>query len=225
MPIVIGADVCKGGWVFVQLQNGAFATAAIYPNFANGVAQCANAAVIAVDIPIGYPAQPALERAADNEARDIVGPRRASVFPALHPAVLGAPNAPAAHNIWLALAGCRVPPLSLSLAPKIREVYAVAAQDPRVYEVHPEVSFRALAGNPLSPKKQWNGHVERRTLLQQAGIIIPGYLGAAGTAGPDDVLDAAVAAWSASRIHAGVANSLPNPPELDANGRQVAIWY
>ena len=27
MTVVIGVDVCKGGWVFVRLQNGTFADA------------------------------------------------------------------------------------------------------------------------------------------------------------------------------------------------------
>ena len=188
--------------------------------------------VIAVDIPIGYPAPPALERAADNAARDMVGERRSSVFTALHPKVLWAPNNAAAHDKWFELTGHRVNPLSLSLAPKIREVEAVATQNPRVYEVHPEVSFRALADRSrafadrsLAANSQWNGHTKRRALLAEAGIVIPDHLEQAGSAGPDDVLDATVAAWSAGRIDAGVANSLPNPPELDANGRQVAIWY
>jgi predicted RNase H-like nuclease len=38
------------------------------------------------------------------------------------------------------------------------------------------------------------------------------------------VVDAAVVAWSARRIAAGTASSLPDPPE-DSDGRAVAIWY
>ena len=55
--------------------------------------------------------------------------------------------------------------------------------------------------------------------------MIPDDLGHAGTAGADDILDAAVAAWSASRIAAGNAISLPDPPQFDTNNRKVAIWY
>ena len=87
MPVVVGADGCRKGWVFVRLENGACASAAIYPDFATGVATSGDATVIAVDIPIAYPAPPALERAADNAARDMVGQRRGSVFTALHPFV------------------------------------------------------------------------------------------------------------------------------------------
>ena len=77
----------------------------------------------------------------------------------------------------------------------------MAARDNRVYEVHPEVSFVALAGQHLEvSKKQWNGHNARRALLAAHGILIPDDLGNTGTVGADDVLDAAAAAWSAHRI-------------------------
>ena len=115
---------------------------------------------------------------------------------------------------------------SFALKPKINEVADVAARDNRVYEVHPEVSFMALAGQHLEvSKKQWNGHNARRALLAAHGIVIPDDLGNTGTVGADDVLDAAAAAWSAHRITEGQAISLPVPPEYDSGGRMVAIWY
>ena len=54
----------------------------------------------------------------------------------------------------------------------------------------------------------------RRTLLARHGIQLPDHLGDAGEAGPDDVLDAAAAAWSAQRIATGHASRLPTqaPP-------------
>ena len=39
----------------------------------------------------------------------------------------------------------------------------------------------------------------------------------------DDVVDAAIVAWSARRIARGEARPLPDPPEV-AHGRPVAIW-
>jgi predicted RNase H-like nuclease len=38
------------------------------------------------------------------------------------------------------------------------------------------------------------------------------------------VLDAAAAAWTAHRISEGLAQSLPEPPEL-VEGYPVAIWF
>ena len=87
MEVVIGADVCKGRWVFVRLENAAFAGAQVYEDFAAGVQEAHDAAAIGVDIPIGYPAPPADHRAADGLARDLVAPLTSSVFTIPHPGV------------------------------------------------------------------------------------------------------------------------------------------
>jgi predicted RNase H-like nuclease len=92
--------------------------------------------------------------------------------------------------------------------------------------VHPEVSFAELLGAPArATKKSWAGMLERRAILAKAGIALEHTSEAASRrAGVDDMLDAGAAAWSALRLLAGTARSLPDPPELDAHGRPVAIW-
>ena len=112
-----------------------------------------------------------------------------------------------------------------ALGPRIVHVTNLASVDPRVYEVHPEVSFRAMnEGQRLQyRKKSAGGALERVELLRRQGIELT-ELGAAASAPLDDVLDAAAAAWSANRILAGSARTLPDPPELVA-GVPVAIWY
>ena len=83
-----------------------------------------------------------------------------------------------------------------------------------------------MNGGPLSWSKAcWNGLHERQGLLLAEGIEIPGYLDMAGAAEPDDVLDAAAAAWSAHRVATGQAKTLPETPLNDGGGRPVAIWY
>ena len=225
MQVVIGVDGCKRGWVFVRLENGAFAGAVIYEDFAAGVAESGDAEVIGVDIPIGYPAPPALERTVDGAARGMVSPLTSTVFPAPHPGVFGAPDWKNAHALSCELTGKGLSKQSFNLVPKILEVNDIARRDKRVYEVHPEVSFRALAGHPLASKKNWSGHAERRALLAAAGMVIPDTLGDTGDTAADDIPDAAVAAWSARRIAAGEAISLPTPPDHDDHGRPIAIWY
>ena len=223
--IVLGVDAYKGGWVFVRLENDAFASAKIYASFAVGVGASNDAAVIGVDMPIGFPAALPQGRKADGLARTFVRPLTSTVFPAPHPCVHQAVNWEIANRLSHQQTGNGLSKQSFALIPKILEVQAVAADDDRIYEVHPEVSFRELAGHPLVSKKRWNGHRQRHALLVRAGIVIPDDLGDAGTAAADDILDAAVAAWSASRIARDVASPMPNPPEHDANGRRVAIWY
>ena len=61
----------------------------------------------------------------------------------------------------------------------------------------------------------------RRAALAGAGIVLPDDLGAGGNVPPDDVLDAAGAAWSAGRIASGSAESLP----AHVDERIGPIWY
>ena len=211
MEVVIGADVCKGSWLFVRIENGAFAGAQMYEDFAAGVQEARDAAAIGVDIPIGYPAPPATYRAADGLARAMVRPLTSTVFPTPHPGVLRAPDRETANALSVEITGKGLSSQSFYMIPKILEVDPIAMDDLRIFEIHPEVSFRALADHPLASKHTWNGHNERRTLLACAGIMIPDELEDARSAAPDDILDAAVAAWSARRFAARRAVPLHTP--------------
>lgn len=74
-------------------------------------------------------------------------------------------------------------------------------------------------------KKTWNGQIARRALLARAGIVLPDNMAGAGNIPPDDILDAGAVAWSAARIAAGRASSLPHPPQAGAGGAEIAIWF
>jgi predicted RNase H-like nuclease len=88
--------------------------------------------------------------------------------------------------------------------------------------VHPEVSFAAMLRRPLRySKRTWDGFKERSRILRAAGLEIPDRLQGLGRASVDDVLDAIAAAWSATRIAAGSAQTLPADP---AEG-EPRIWY
>ena len=117
---------------------------------------------------------------------------------------------------------------SYGLRAKLLQVDAwLQTTDLDVREVHPELSFTAMAGRALyASKKTWAGFAERRTVLETVGFVIADDLGEAGRrAGYDDVLDPAAAAWTALRIVAGKAITLPATPEVDERtGRSIAIW-
>lgn len=183
----------------------------------------ADASVIGVDIPIGPP--DAGERAADALARARIGPRRSSVFSTPPRAALEADDYQTALDITRDAWGKGISKQAYGLRHRILDVGQVARTDSRIFEVHPEVSFREMNGRPLDySKKTWNGQVLRRRLLRDVGIDIPEEPLEAGNVPVDDILDAAAAAWSAHRIAMGVAVSLPDPPER-FGGREVAIWY
>jgi len=221
---IVGVDACPTGWVGVILDGGS--TRAIWAATIDELAvQAGGRAVLAIDIPIGLPEHGV--RAADGAARKAAGPRGAAVFTTPVRAALEASTFKEANAVSRDLAGSGLSQQSYGLRTKILEVdrwLNTVACDVR--EVHPEVSFAVMAGEPLATKKKsWAGACERRRLLADAGIVLDDDLGVAGIkAGYDDVLDAAVAAWTAQRIVAGTAISLPSPPEVDSAGRLVAIW-
>ncbi len=179
--------------------------------------------VIGVDIPIGHVAGGV--RRADVEARRFVGPRRAaSVFAAPPASALGAASYADANEALGAAGVARMSRQAWALVPKMAEAAEVASTDDRVREIHPEVSFTELTGAPLVwSKKTWNGLLARRRALDAAGITLPDEIDDIDGVVADDVVDAAVVAWSARRVANGTAVSLPDPPE-QGDGRLVAIW-
>jgi predicted RNase H-like nuclease len=224
VPYALGVDAYKGGWVALALGNGSVEGCQLYGRISELIGDHPEAGVIAVDIPIGLPEKG--PRQADVEARWFVGPRRSSVFPTPSRAVLEASTYDEALALAQSLGGRGISRQSFALAPKILEVDAAASADERIVEVHPEVSFRAMADQPIAfPKKSWNGLLLRRRLLEANGVLLPDDLAEGGLAPADDVLDAAAAAWTANRLAKGKAKALPDPPEERPGGGTVTIWY
>jgi predicted RNase H-like nuclease len=223
---VLGVDACQAGWVGLTLhgdETQGFLASTI-SDLVDQAAADGPLDAVAIDIPIGLPDEG--RRQADVLARAAVGPRRSSVFmtPVL-PALLAA-NHTAAVAINRELAGEGVSQQAFGLRTKLLQVERwVTETDHQVVEVHPEVSFAFLAGAPLTTRKlTWAGALRRKRLLATAGIRLSGDLGGAGAAGVDDVLDAAVAAWTARRLARGLAISMPDPPEKFSDGLPCAIW-
>jgi predicted RNase H-like nuclease len=214
MVRVLGVDAAGKNWVAVASDLRAYADPTLL-----GLLEAADAdgtvEVVGIDIPIGLP-DGASPRLADTLARAAVGPRWRSVFMTPPRAVLTAPTYGAASLEAYQAMGKGISQQAWALAPRILEVdQVVRSVDRRIVEVHPELSFRTLAGRHLpAPKSTWAGLEDRRRLLADAGFVLAADLGRPGlVAGPDDVLDAAVACWTAQRVAGGVAVRYPDPPE------------
>lgn len=218
---VLGIDVWRGRWLAASLGHGRRPGFSVWSSLAECVAAHREAVAVAVDIPIGMPDEG--RRRADEAARSALGPRRSSLFPCPPRAVLDIPDYHEALALARSRFGFGISRQSHALRARILEADGVA--DPRVFEGHPELSFATIAGRPLPrSKKSWDGQMERRRLLAREGIDVPDALGGpAGGAPADDVLDAAVLAWTARRIGRGEAVPVPDPPEW-IGGRRVAIW-
>jgi predicted RNase H-like nuclease len=207
---VAGADGCRGGWVAVVLEDGRFSSARVVRSIGEVLVD-GELDVVAVDMPIGLAVEP--PRPADSAAKKFLAPYGSRVFYAPSLAAVATETFAEARALQASLSA-----QAYALAAKIREVEE--ARDERVIEVHPEVSFAALAGAPVAASKRtWNGLHERLALLSGAGIELPPRLD--GEAAPDDVVDAAVAAWSAVRYARDAAEPLPE----GHRNRIGAIWY
>jgi predicted RNase H-like nuclease len=206
---VAGVDGTKGGWVAIELEDGEFAADRLIA-LESDFHELARVEVIAVDIPIGFG-----PRQADGAARRFLGSGASSVFITPSEEILRRPFR----------SGLGVSAQAYALGGRIIRITELARRDRRFHEVHPEVSFQAMNdGHALGYRKKCaGGAFARLDLLAREGIVLDGVEHAAN-APLHDVVDAAAAAWTAHRIAAGVAESLPDPPEA-GHERELAIWY
>jgi predicted RNase H-like nuclease len=221
---IVGVDGTKGGWVAVELHNERFASAAFAATFADVLKSYPDADAIAVDIPIGLLDRGA--RTADKAARQFLrGRLGSSVFSTPPRPVVYSSCWSEALELSKELQGVGISKQAYNLFARIREL-DVYIGDPRIIEIHPEVSFALLGGRVLNASKStWSGMTQRREILRASGgIELPNDLGDAGKAGTDDVLDAAVAAWSGIRFAERRSIRFPNDSEqFDSSGRLIAI--
>ncbi|KAA0250334.1 MAG: DUF429 domain-containing protein [Acidobacteria bacterium] len=217
---VAGIDGTSSGWLAVVLMDGAGPEIRTFADFEAALKSLGGVDFIGIDIPIGLP--DAGRRQADTLARGRLKGRASTVFTVPTRRVIEASDYDTARR--LAAPGQMPSRQVFGIRDKILQVNDSQLLDARVFEVHPEVSFSEMAGGTLPSKKSWNGLWRRIDLLAAQGIVLPKTLEEAAGGHPDDVLDAAAAAWTALRKAAGRATPLPDPPQR-LRGRDVAIWY
>lgn len=228
--IAVGLDGCPQGWAVVALDAGGGVELRAAERVTDVTARYPDA-LLAIDIPVGLTDEPVRE--ADAAARRALGGAASSVFNAPPRTVVdevrdGTLSSHAAASArGRALTGKGLSAQTWRITPKVAEVdaFAEAATQP-VLEVHPEVSFRALAGDDrLARKRTYRGVLDRLALLDGVGLRVPTSAPAAWTLQADDVLDAAVAAWTAFGKAVGepLRSFPPEPRHLD-RGVPVAIW-
>lgn len=224
MTRVLGIDGCSTGWAGIAWDGrgvqGLFARRLV-----DLLADAGDVAAVVLDMPIGLPDRGV--RQADVLAKKALGAKASSIFLTSTRAALAGTTQAEAQALNRAHGGGGVTAQAFGLHAKIAEVdVAVRAAGARVVEGHPELSFAALAGAPvLEPKRSWAGSAVRRRLLAGQGIDLDVDLGEVGRkAAVDDVVDAAVLAWTAARVARGEAVSRPDPPEVASDGWPAAIW-
>jgi len=179
-----------------------------------------------LDIPIGLPLRGA--RACDQEARRLLGwPRLTCVFPAPLRPMLTATSYQQAQDIRRQIDGKGCSRQAFGILAKVREVDEVLARGDaqKLYESHPELAFRELAGAVLGSKHTVEGRSHRRRLLltefSEVAKVNP------RRPSSQDALDAYACLWTARRIAAGMASWVPSHvDEIDPDLRiPMRIWF
>jgi predicted RNase H-like nuclease len=194
-----------------------------------------DAAIVAVDMPIGIPERSG--RAVEGEVRRLLGQRQSSVFSVPSRAAVACADYREACRANQANSDPprKVAKQSFHLFPKMREIDALMTPElqSRVFEVHPELAFWAMNGaSPLPLPKKVKGRPHepgldlRRGLIARAGFPLAALSGPkhrAADVGADDLLDACACAWSAGRLAQGKALRFPADPPRDAKGLRMEI--
>ena len=231
MDAFLGVDISAGRWAGVLLGDRSDRTL-VADDIAALVAEAGRPNAIAIDVPIGPPVSGV--RACDAAARAVLGGRGSTLFTT---PTLGALEVARRHGFAVtgyeeageanrAAQGQGLSRQAYGLAAKILDVHdwlAAGGNDGiPVVECHPELSFAHLL-NPRDPaplpfgKRTWEGTRRRMKMLHGAGIDVQYMRDETGQIGADDLLDAAVCAWTARRFFAGNAARFPVAGE-------PAIW-
>lgn len=180
---------------------------------------------LAIDMPIGLLDE--RPRAADREARALLGPRRSSVFPTPVRATIGAVDYLDACERSRAASGKALSKQAFNLLPKIIELdELIRPQDQdHVVEAHPELAFMRLAGSHLThPKRTAEGKSCRLALLN-ATFGAPAVAAALRSrVAPDlDVIDALGNLVTAAHVARGTERRLGH--DIDSTGKRAQVVY
>jgi predicted RNase H-like nuclease len=219
---VLGVDGWRGAWVGALL-DGRSVTLSVLPDAA-AVLAVPDVQVIAIDMPIGLSDDGA--RACDVAARRRLPGAASSVFPAPVRPVLLATTYDEARTVSVEAAGRSLSVQSFALVPAIRSLDDALGDppDPRVHEVHPELSFRTLDGRVTDRKASGRGLAQRLRALEAVMDVLDALAEAATDIPLVDALDACAAAWSAQRIAHGRATFVGDH-RPDARGRPMRIHF
>ena len=218
---VLGVDGCSVGWVGIVWGEEVSTLVAL--DIEELVRQAMSRfaiEVVAIDTPIALSSDG--DRVPEAYARKRLPGRASTVFSSPALSALRAETYAEANAANRAALGKGLSRQAFGILPKIADVHDWLATGPRVpvIEVHPEVCFAAMNGTVVrEPKRTPAGAAVRRRLLEREGLVVP--TARVRGAAPDDVVDAAAAAWTARRYADGMADRLPPEPRDQV---APAIW-
>ena len=232
MAWVAGVDGCRAGWVVVLVETSPAGAQSphvkLRERFDEILALSPEPAILAVDIPIGLlDGTQAMARECDRLVRKKLAARACCVFNPPTRGLLQSVNYEEVRSHGMSKQ-------TFGIMPKIREVdrFMTPKRQDTVFESHPELAFRSLAGEPMKfNKKTSKGREERLRTLDN---LFPGISRewknslqafSRREIAPDDLLDAYVLAWTALCIAEKKAQRVPAEPPIDSRGLRMEIWY
>lgn len=234
--VYTGVDACKRGWFAVMLREGSNWQVAVFSDIFNLWQQCKDSKLILIDVPIGLRQSASDKRDCDNQARKLIGTKRgSSVFPVPCRDAIYA-DRDEASKINEMIAGQKLSRQSLGIISMVRQVDQLLLSDEtarlRIRETHPELCFWALnGGEPMKySKKKRDGFLERMEVLLSVYPYTKELVYYAERKYPrkevarDDILDALVAAATASKERQGLS-FLPEKATFDSKGLPMQMAY
>lgn len=213
-------DGCKSGWFSVSQNTDGTINSHIFNNLSELINFLGidDDLILGIDMPVILPE--IMPRKADQLARKLLGKKASSIFSAPTHEILQQPDYQKASMVSKSLFGKSISLQSWYLFPKILEVQTILNKNNViVYEIHPELSFRAMNNNEvvLESKKTPEGFLIRKQLIQKNfeqfnfNEIRKKYL--KKNAHDDDILDAMAVLWTTKRVLDKTASYLPDNPE------------
>jgi predicted RNase H-like nuclease len=219
---VLGVDGWRGAWVGALLDGRSVTLLALRDVVA--VLAVPDVDVVAVDMPIGLSDDGV--RACDVAARRRLPGAASTVFPAPVRPVLCTTTYDEARSTSLEASGRSLSVQTFGLVPAIRSLDDALGDppDPRVREVHPELSFRGLDGRVTDRKTSGSGLAQRIRALEPVMDVLDALAEDRAGVPVIDALDACAAAWSARRLAEGLAECVGDG-RTDARGRPMRICW
>jgi predicted RNase H-like nuclease len=232
----LGVDWSSGSWFAVAFDRAGFDHAAVFEEIGELWHRYEDAAErVLIDMPIGLIKDGEERRKCDELARSVLGPRSRSVFTPPVREATRRHGYKAAKRVNERKSGRSLSKQAFNISQGIAAVDDLLRNVPEARdafaESHPEVCFRALAGEPLEhSKRKAGGYAERMRTLATFDADAPAVVQSAAEAAGgedvavDDVLDATVLAY-ATKPGPGERYSLPLDPPTDAKGLPMRIVY
>ncbi|MGQ0481639.1 MAG: DUF429 domain-containing protein [Pseudonocardia sp.] len=227
--LVAGVDGVKSSWVVALVTAAGDVTWELCVDAREVLAVTDGCAAVAVDVPMGLPADG--YRESEVLAKQRLGAARSAIFYTPVREVLRCDTHEQASAVSREATGKKISVQTWGLVKKIRD-WDRTEKPEHLVEAHPELSFRAIAPDlEFAGKKSTRGALQRMAVLDRWLAGLRGVRCAATADGPpgvlwdvlravpervplDDALDALACAWTACRVAANEAERLGD--ELDA---------